>query len=132
MAEEKLPIYNSYLWMQLEETANKLNEVSDDFTKEIIRIQDKLNKLNLGVEAFHKIDNDLTIGYTKYSDKGWCLISLTARNKIPLASASRDVRIKAIEHIASLFYDLKSNTENLLLQIEEAKNELEKANANIR
>jgi hypothetical protein len=135
----------------LEPLSKHLNTASDELTKTLESIQQKLNDLALGVEVWlssssHELERVMAddhvfliteLGYGRLGD-GWALLIRTARwsqhrdedpewvleaegDRKPLVRASRKIRVDAVEFIPNLIDALKDEAERVIESVEKAK-----------
>jgi hypothetical protein len=121
----------SNLFTRLEELSTQLNASSDALSESIKRVEAKLASLRLGVSVWleEPIDTsfycddrlETILGYTKVDGK-WCLALRDNANDAignpedstvtqPLQQASREYRIKALQHIPELIKALEAAAE---------------------
>lgn len=116
---------SEYLIMLAHE-AKALNELSDEFTRQVMEVEAAISKLNLGVTASVSVEEtseqespfsyNLKLGFQKQGGK-WCLvvedyvvneaIDEYDRYEIwPFKDAPRDLRLKVVDHIPELLREL--------------------------
>src|SRR5262245_53356860 len=135
---------------RLEAHSKKINEASDDLTKALTTINEKLNSLNLGLQVFleEELHSESTrardqsrseilwhLGYGKV-DGTWGLLlkteefinvddaynrQLAHEEQYLLLSCPRELRIKAVEFIPSLIQQLERESENFTKSVSKAK-----------
>lgn len=118
------------LFSRLEELSSQLNASSDALSESIKRVEAKLASLRLGVSVWLEQPIDTYVyeddvfktffGYTKVNGT-WCLAIKDNSNEIildpecnterPLQQASREDRIKALQHIPELIKALEAAAE---------------------
>lgn len=117
-------------WNELEQLANKLNQVSDEMNLEILGIEAKLQSLGIGFETvisiFKSVDKDgtthcLYLGYMKLGDK-WHLCARLDKDEEwrALNHCARSTRIDALRNIELLLDKIKKNAEKGIPAIQDA------------
>lgn len=120
---------------RLEKFSTSLNTDSDELVLTIHDIEERLQKLNLGVEAWidlPKDDTDLVLGvgpsaklgYAKrtIASKGWAIqISYENGYQYPLLEANRNSRLIIVsKYLPTLFEQLLVETTTLLAKVQHA------------
>jgi hypothetical protein len=129
------------LFSRLEVLSARINEASDSLANTITQIEIKLQELCLGVEVWVHIDTtqiyadsgndnglmDEFLGYGKYNGQWQLLIKSRSGvqvddgsrgQPVPLYQQSRELRVKAIQHLPALLEALAKNAEDILQMIE--------------
>lgn len=129
------------LFSRLEVLSARINEASDSLANTITQIEIKLQELCLGVEVWVHIDTtqiyadsgndnglmDEFLGYGKYNGQWQLLIKSRSGvqvddgsrgQPVPLCQQSRELRVKAIQHLPALLEALAKNAEDILQMIE--------------
>lgn len=138
------------LFSRLEGLSARLNESSDSLNKTIVRVEEKLASLKLGVTAWVKepleveivtddkgeTDHEITtlLGYTK-TQGTWHLVVMEECDRwskdtdgpkcpwpqiTPLQQAPRELRIKSLQQLPSLVAELEKKAMTALREVEKA------------
>jgi hypothetical protein len=136
-ANAPTPERTSELFQQLTQSAERLNEASDAFSRTVAPIDAALKKLNLGVAAWHKYIGgspddkgdywSRELGYARVRGK-WGLALRTVEGNVNdfdddtqvwlFNDAPRMMRVEAIEHIPSLLEELVKQSEKVATQLQ--------------
>jgi hypothetical protein len=101
----------------LRNAAARLNFVSGRLADQMASIEDVLQRLNLGVEAWVAIDPSTLLGYARFSAGRWKFAIKTEHDMRELSAAQRYLRAAAVPLLPLLFEQLRVEAEKLLTQL---------------
>lgn len=101
----------------------ELKKASDELTNKIIEFEKELIKLNLGVEAWVEIDENVVLGYKKH-EGNWSIVVRYKSKKtngedilVKASSAPRFIRVLCYRKRMLLIPTLKESAQHLLNSI---------------
>lgn len=97
----------------------RLNGATERLNAMIADIEKALQRLNIGVEAWVTLNDELQMGYYRHGDR-WRLCVSNRHIVKPLVEANRLVRADAIPALPTLFATLEQEAVKLLEKTEKA------------
>ena len=104
---------------RLEVIATELNLATNDLSADVIRIEKKLNSLNLGVQCFIDTEKNVQLGYSRFNKK-WGFIVRLGNEQWRLLESPKELRILAIMYIPDLCEQMIDATKATMVRIKKS------------
>ena len=114
------------IYEKLRKTAQEVNDASNGLNGPIHAMNDALKEMNLGVQVWVTVDDNLELGYAKV-DGAWGISireveAIHVRKSWLFSKAPRAYRIVAVEELPALVRALTIAAENLAIDLRQHSN----------
>ena len=96
--------------------ARRLNEATDELNDQVANLNARLKAMNIGIPAWHKINDTLQIGYAKSPE--WGITISQGLDLWPFAKAPRKLRLEVVDYFPFVLQALATAASRMSAKLE--------------